>query len=104
MEPTPDPRQEVLDAARLARLPLTEDQLARLAPQLATILDAFSALAEAPVDGLEPLITPHVDEAPLRADEVSQSVDPRVLLERAPRVEDGHYKVPRAIEDAGAGS
>ena len=93
-----DPLEAVRSAARLARLELTEDEARAVAPQLDAILTAFAALADVPVEGLEPLVTPHPPEDALRPDEPAPSLPAEHLLENAPEVQGAHYRTPRAVE------
>lgn len=96
------PHQDLTEAARaaakLSRLKMSEERLSQVAPELASILEAFSTLAEVPVNGLDPMVGPHPGEGPLRKDEPRRSLPPDSLLANAPETEDGHYKVPRAVE------
>ena len=98
MEPQTDPLEAVRAAGRLARLELDEAAVQAVGPQLEAILGAFSALAEVPVDGVQPLYGPHPPEDALRPDEPRPSLPASLLLEGAPEAEDGHYRVPRAVE------
>lgn len=93
-----DPLEAVRSAARLARLELSEAEARVAAPQLDAILTAFAALAEVPVEGLEPLVAAHPPEDGLRPDEPAASLSATRLLENAPDVEGPLYRTPRAVE------
>lgn len=97
VEPTPDPLEQVRAAASLARLDLEGERGERLAADLERILNAFRTLEQVPVEGVEPLVTPHAPRDGLRADEPRPSLPAERLLERAPATEDDHYRVPRAL-------
>jgi len=51
-------REEVLHVARLARLELTEEEVARFQEQLAAILDAVSKVSELDLAGVPPTAHP----------------------------------------------
>jgi aspartyl-tRNA(Asn)/glutamyl-tRNA(Gln) amidotransferase subunit C len=51
-------RDEVLHVARLARLELSEDEVARFGEQLSAILDAVSKVSELDLDGVPPTAHP----------------------------------------------
>ena len=86
--------------AALARLALGEDELARLAPQFARILEAFQHLARAPAPPAEDEAAP---SARARADEPAPSLAREALLSQAPAAEDGFYLVPKTVESPRAG-
>lgn len=92
-----DPDLTIRRIARLARLELPEERLARLSPQLGRILEQFQVLAELPVDELEPMAHPELDRAGLRPDESRESLPSRTLLDAAPEELEGHYGVPRTV-------
>jgi len=82
--------------AALARLALGEDELTRLAPQFARILEAFQHLARAPAPAAEDQIADAPPRA--RADEPAPSLAREALLSQAPAAEDGFYLVPKTVE------
>jgi aspartyl-tRNA(Asn)/glutamyl-tRNA(Gln) amidotransferase subunit C len=87
-------REQVLHVARLARLELTDDDLARMAGELSTILDHVERMNELDLDGVEP--TSHVValENVLRADEPRPSWQREQILELAPDPAKGAFRVP----------
>lgn len=90
-------REEVLHVARLARLALSDDEVARFGAQLSAILDHAARVGEVAADDVPP--TSHA--LPLsnvfRDDEVRDCLPPEKALSTAPEVEDGRFKVPRII-------
>ena len=90
-------RDEVLHVARLARLELGEDEVARFAEQLNAILEAVGKVGELDLEGVEPTAHPlelvnvwAEDEprAPLSLDEaLANAPDPG---------EGGFFRVPAA--------
>jgi len=86
----------VRETADLARLGLSDEECARLEPELDAILDHFKALAELDLEGVEGTATVGLQDV-TRPDEPRPSMDSAPLLERSPREQDGHYQVPRAV-------
>jgi aspartyl-tRNA(Asn)/glutamyl-tRNA(Gln) amidotransferase subunit C len=87
-------RDQVLHVARLARLRLSEEETARMAGELSTILDHIEKIAELDLEGVEP--TSHVVqlENVLRPDEPRPSWPRERILEGAPDVAEGGFRVP----------
>jgi aspartyl-tRNA(Asn)/glutamyl-tRNA(Gln) amidotransferase subunit C len=90
---------DVARLAQLARIDLTADELARLAPQLDVILDAVASVST--VAG--PDVVPMTHALPLtnvfRPDVVKPSLSAADALAAAPATEDGRFRVPRIMED-----
>ncbi|MFT3832147.1 MAG: Asp-tRNA(Asn)/Glu-tRNA(Gln) amidotransferase subunit GatC [Micropruina sp.] len=88
---------EVTRLAGLARIELSPDEVARLAPQLEVILDAVAQVTE--VAGAD--VAPMSHALPLtnvfRADEVRPSLPVEQVLAGAPSVEDDRFRVPRIL-------
>jgi len=85
----------VLHVARLARLRLTEEEVERFQRELSTILDHIETINE--IDGLEDVEpTSHVVEVEnvLRPDEPRPSWPRDKVLEQAPDVAEGGFRVP----------
>ena len=87
-------REQVLHVARLARLELSDDEVARMATELSTILDHVDRMSQIELDGVPP--TTHVVEVTgaLRADEPRPSWPRGTMLEQAPAEKDGGFLVP----------
>ncbi|MFN2421007.1 MAG: Asp-tRNA(Asn)/Glu-tRNA(Gln) amidotransferase subunit GatC [Gemmatimonadota bacterium] len=86
---------DVRHIARLARLELSDDEVARFQVELSTILEYVAQLdtLEAGTAG-----EPPVADQPLRDDVVETWPDVRPLHDEAPDFEDGYYRVPRVVE------
>jgi aspartyl-tRNA(Asn)/glutamyl-tRNA(Gln) amidotransferase subunit C len=86
--------EEVRHVARLARLQLSEEEVDRMAVELAGVLDHIATIAQLDLDDVEP--TSHVVavENALRADEPRPSLPRERALESAPAVADGGFAVP----------
>jgi aspartyl-tRNA(Asn)/glutamyl-tRNA(Gln) amidotransferase subunit C len=88
-------REQVLHVARLARLRLSEEEVERFQRELSTILDHIETINE--IEGLEEVEpTSHVVEVEnvLRADEPRPSWPREKVLEQAPDVAEGGFRVP----------
>jgi aspartyl-tRNA(Asn)/glutamyl-tRNA(Gln) amidotransferase subunit C len=87
-------REQVLHVARLARLELGEDEVARMTGELSSILDHIEKIGELDLDGVEP--TSHVVtvENALRPDEPRPSLPRDLALASAPAVADDGFSVP----------
>ena len=89
-------RADVEHVAHLARLGLTEDELARLEGQLNHILDQYEKLAEVDTDAIPPTAQTIELENILREDVARPSMDPERVLANAP-ARDGDFFVVPAI-------
>ena len=87
-------REQVLHVARLARLELSEDEVARMTGELSAILDHIEKISELDLDGVPP--TSHVVDVPnaLRPDVPGPCLPREVVLAAAPAVEDEGFSVP----------
>jgi aspartyl-tRNA(Asn)/glutamyl-tRNA(Gln) amidotransferase subunit C len=89
-------RDEVLHVARLARLELTEEEVARFTEQLSAILEAVTKVSELDLSGVEPTAHP-LDVVNVWAeDEPRTSIPVDDALANAPDREAGFFKVPPA--------
>lgn len=83
--------------ARLARLPVPAQDAAQTAADLSRVLDLAAQLADAPLDGVEPLAHPHAQTLAWRADAVTEPDRADALLALAPDARAGLYAVPRVL-------
>ena len=93
-------RSDVEHVAHLARLGLTDAELARLEGQLNHILDQYAVLATLDTDDIPPTAQTIELENILREDVVSPSLDAEAVLSGAPQRSGDYFLVP-AIIDAG---
>jgi aspartyl-tRNA(Asn)/glutamyl-tRNA(Gln) amidotransferase subunit C len=87
-------REQVLHVAKLARLALTEDELARLETQLGAILDAVSKVSELDLEDVPPTSHPLDLVNVLAEDEPHACLSREDALANAPAPEDGAFRVP----------
>jgi aspartyl-tRNA(Asn)/glutamyl-tRNA(Gln) amidotransferase subunit C len=88
-------RQEVEHVARLARLHFDEGELARLQPELESIIDYVQQLAELDLSGLEPTSHAVPLKNVLRPDEPVAGLTQEEATGNGPEVERGQFVVPR---------
>ena len=92
---------DVARLAALARIELSDEELAHLAPQMSLIVDSVAGLSEA----IGPDILPTSHAVPMTnvmRDDVPEVVDADFLVlvqAGAPSWEDGRFRVPRILED-----
>lgn len=96
MSLTPD---EVRHIAHLARLGVTEEDVALFSEQLSEILDYFDELGRVDTEGVPP--TPYALDLHnvLRLDEPDPSSPPEDVLANAPMSEDGFFRVRAVFEE-----
>ena len=93
---------ETIDLDRLcalARLSLSENEKARLGPQLERIIGYVEQLAAVDVDGVEPMAHSIPLENVLRKDEAVDLSDRDEFLRNAPSARSGQIVVPPVIEE-----
>lgn len=84
--------------ANLARIAITEEEAARLAPELANILGWIEQLGEVDVTGVEPMTAVIANQLRLRDDVVDDGNVRDAVLANAPQAEHGFFAVPKVIE------
>jgi aspartyl-tRNA(Asn)/glutamyl-tRNA(Gln) amidotransferase subunit C len=92
---------EVRHVATLARLALTDDEVAHLAPQLSQILDYAEQIGEVAADDVPASTHPFPLANVLRADERRESLSREDVLAGAPEVEEDRFAVPRIVSEEG---
>ena len=94
---------QVRHVAKLARLDLTDDEVARFSTQLSAILGYVEKLNELDTDSVEPLAHCLPIHNVLREDVVTESLDTALALKNAPQHFETFFKVPKILdEDSGA--
>jgi aspartyl-tRNA(Asn)/glutamyl-tRNA(Gln) amidotransferase subunit C len=91
---TPD---EVRELALLARLRLSDEEVARMTTDLDAILDYVDALRSLDTDSVEPMTHAVPFDCPLRPDETGPSLSVEAALANAPRREASFFQVPRIV-------
>ncbi len=96
----PQPHIDVRHIANLARLELSDEEVAGFQPQLDAILGYVESLSVLDVSGIEPTAHPIVVAAPMRDDTPSDSLPAEALLRNAPDHAQGQVRVPKVVADA----
>ena len=91
---------EVKKVARLARLDMTDADLAKMAQQLSNILAYVDQLSELNTDGVEPLAHPLPVQNVFREDLPAPSLSPDAALANAPHRIGNFFGVPSVIDQA----
>jgi aspartyl-tRNA(Asn)/glutamyl-tRNA(Gln) amidotransferase subunit C len=94
-------RKDVEHVAHLARLGLTEEELARLEGQLNHILDQYAVLAELDTEHIAPTAQTIELENILRDDVVAPSLAAEDILGIAPERSGQYYIVPPILGEHG---
>jgi aspartyl-tRNA(Asn)/glutamyl-tRNA(Gln) amidotransferase subunit C len=89
---------DIEHVARLARLELTSEEMARLREQLGAILEHAAKVGEVAADDVPPTAYAIPRANVLRPDEVTPSLSVEDVLANAPEREDDRFKVPRIAE------
>ncbi len=99
--PTKITDADVRETATLARLELSDEEIARLTRELDAILGYMELLDQLDVSGVPPMTHAVSLDLPLR-DDVLEALEPQLPLEAAlsdaPRPHDGFFEVPKIIE------
>jgi len=90
--------QEVQHIAELAKLELTEAELARFREQLSAVLDYAADLQKVDTSAIPPTATVLPLRTVLREDTVKPSLAREALLANAPEAEAGCFRVPAVLE------
>jgi aspartyl-tRNA(Asn)/glutamyl-tRNA(Gln) amidotransferase subunit C len=92
---------EVRHVASLARLAVTDDEVAAFAPQLSAILDYARQVGEVAAENVPPTTHPFALTNVARPDEPSPSLPREDVLAMAPQVEQDRFAVPRIVSEEG---
>ena len=88
---------DVVHVAKLARLALTDDEIARTTAQLGDMLDHFADIDELDLDEVAPMTQPYPLRNVLRDDVVQPGLDRDEVLAAAPDAFEGRFRVPPII-------
>jgi aspartyl-tRNA(Asn)/glutamyl-tRNA(Gln) amidotransferase subunit C len=91
-------RERVEHIADLAKLELSEGEIATYQAQLSAILEHFEKLQELETEEIPPTATVLPLRSVTRPDEVEPPLARGKALENAPEAEDGCFRVPAALE------
>jgi aspartyl-tRNA(Asn)/glutamyl-tRNA(Gln) amidotransferase subunit C len=91
-------REDVLRAARLARIAIEESEADAVLEQLRRIFDMIEEMRAVDVSGVDPMAHAQDVILRLREDVVTETDQHELFQSIAPRVERGLYLVPKVIE------
>jgi aspartyl-tRNA(Asn)/glutamyl-tRNA(Gln) amidotransferase subunit C len=91
-------REQVEHIAELARLALSEEELALYQEQLSAILEYFERLQELDTAAISPTASTLPQHSVMRDDEVSPPFPREDILANAPATEEGCFEVPAVLE------
>ncbi len=89
-------KEEVLHVARLARLELTDDEVAKFQEQLSDIIEAVSKVSELDLSDVPPTSHPLEIANAWAEDEPHESLPLDEVFANAPDRDDDHFRTPPA--------
>jgi len=90
---------EVQKVAKLARLALGPEEIARMASELSAIVGYVQKLSELDTSGIEPTSHVQIEKLALRDDQPRKGLSHDEALSEAPRVVNDGFAVPAFVED-----
>ena len=94
--------KQVRHISHLARLKLTDDEVARIGSQLGDVLDYIQKLNEVNTDDVEPTAHAMPVANVFREDVPADSMGVEKVLENAPATEASFFKVPKVLDQDSA--
>ena len=91
-------REQVEHIADLARLALSDDEVARYQEQLSAILEHFDHLQQLGTEDIPPTASVLPLRSVMRADEARPSLERDRILANAPDTADGCFRVPPVMD------
>jgi aspartyl-tRNA(Asn)/glutamyl-tRNA(Gln) amidotransferase subunit C len=91
---------DVRYVANLARLELTDEEVATFQPQLEAILRHVDAISGLEISGIEPTAHPAAVFGRMRDDSPHSSLASAAVLQNAPDQCQGQIRVPKVVADA----
>ena len=89
--------KDVQYVAKLARLEVTDQEVAKYTQQMANILEYVEQLNKLDTSNVEPLTHPLDVKNVFRKDELKPSLTQQEVLSNAPEPQSGHFKVPKIM-------
>ena len=94
--------KEVRHIAHLARLTLSDDQVAVFAGQLSAVIDHFRELQQVDTHGIDPTAHPLPVTNVFRDDAPTEPLGADALLVNAPGHQQNYFTLPKVLDDSGA--
>ena len=96
--PMADPHIDVRYVANLARIDLSNDEVARFGTQLEDVMGYIKKLGEVDVEGIEPYTHPMIRSNRVRKDEPASSLPAEGFLQNTPDQANGQLRVPKVVD------
>ena len=93
-------REEVLHVADLARIELSEKEIEKYQVELKVLLDEVEKINDVKGYDDEILIAPWSDKTDLREDIEGEMLDPKKVIENAPKHSGNYIEVPVVIAES----
>lgn len=93
---------EVRRIASLARIAVTDEEVARLRNDLSAVLGYMDRLSKLDLTDVEPLTSIAEQDAPLGDDVPGLTLDNQTLIRLAPQSYDRYVRIPKVLDDSGA--
>ena len=93
-------KEEVLHVAELARIAVTEEEIKKYQVELKKLLNDVEKINEVKGYDDDIMIAPWSDNTLLRKDEQEEMLDPKKVLENAPRHSGNYIQVPVVIGES----
>ena len=90
-------REEVLHVAELARIKISEEEIKKYQVQLKQIMDSVDKIKDVKGYDDEMLIANWSEQTSLREDESGEMLNPKKVIENAPRHSGNYIEVPVVI-------
>ena len=92
-------KEEVLHVAKLARIDITEEEIEKYQVELKQLLNEVEKINEVKGYDDEILIAPWSDNTTLRSDSEGEMLDPKKVIENAPKHSGNYIEVPVVISE-----
>jgi len=90
-------RKDILKLAKLSRLELTEEDIGSVSAHLGKMLDHMESLRALDLSAVEPMTGAEDAATVLRPDVVEPSFTHEQAFLNAPKVENGHFAIPKVM-------
>ncbi|MBU1101449.1 MAG: Asp-tRNA(Asn)/Glu-tRNA(Gln) amidotransferase subunit GatC [Bacteroidetes bacterium] len=92
-------KKDIEHIAKLAKLKFTDEEMAKMEPQLNSVLEYMDKLSELDTDNVEPLSHPVENINVFRDDILKDSISTEDALRNAPKRDENYFKVPKVISN-----
>lgn len=99
MSSSPLSADQVRRIAALARIAVSDEDVARLGADLSAVLGYMNRLGELDLGGVEPLTHVADEPAPPGEDIPAATLSMQTLAELAPQVHDRYVRIPKVLDD-----